>query len=231
MKTHKAFTLIELLVVISIIALLIGILLPALARVRDTANRIQAMANARSIVQFLAISASQGDSLQASYRLANGDDAVDTVQRFQAMARLGFDARAMVHPRDDRSAFEGAATPGQDPPITRDHLSFALINSQSALWRGSWSENPSTPILTDRNVGTDDIPRSVWGGNTRGWEGVIAHSDGSAIFERTMEGTGTNARMTRVTFPGNGTFNNFQLFSGAHDGVGSPAQEVRMINP
>lgn len=49
----RAFTLIELLVVISVIALLMGLLLPALGRARDNSRRVKCLANLHSIGQGL----------------------------------------------------------------------------------------------------------------------------------------------------------------------------------
>ncbi|QQE09975.1 prepilin-type N-terminal cleavage/methylation domain-containing protein [Planctomycetota bacterium] len=72
-RCQNGFTLIELLVVISIIALLIGILLPALGAARNTAKNIQCTSNLRQIGIAIAGYSTENDGYIPWSRALDGD--------------------------------------------------------------------------------------------------------------------------------------------------------------
>ena len=91
----RAFTLVELLVVIGIIAVMIGILLPALNKARQSANNLKCMANLRSIGQAINIYAAQSKGV-LPYGYWNGSNplggpavAAKTVMRVRYLETLG----------------------------------------------------------------------------------------------------------------------------------------------
>lgn len=72
------FTLVELLVVVAIIAILVGILLPALGAARRAAWATQCLSNLRSLALSQQVYANEFRGALVDYGLAHGDGALDT---------------------------------------------------------------------------------------------------------------------------------------------------------
>jgi prepilin-type N-terminal cleavage/methylation domain-containing protein len=124
-RAKAGFTLVELLVVISIIALLIGILLPALGSARTAAHTVVCMTNQSNIGKgWLTFAADNNDYIPApgtigQQLMTQGDDGLaldapgSATQPFDWAGALAFDYFDIERPaqRDERFAFLNGATP------------------------------------------------------------------------------------------------------------------------
>jgi len=207
---RKAFTLIELLVVISIIALLIAILLPALGAARETARRMQNSTHLRGIHQGLYNYSQENKGYYPGIVLtANGPDTLNNTQFPLAFPELG---SGVINSETNRgrmgilvvkgyitseyaispSEINSAMTPWQQgTDFTEANNSYALLNIQDRQGRRlEWQDtaNSQAFIGSDRNTtkptnisAPESVHTEVGSGE---WAGGVVWNDGHTAFEQ-----------------------------------------------
>jgi prepilin-type N-terminal cleavage/methylation domain-containing protein len=196
MRKTKAFTLIELLVVISIIALLIGILLPALGAARRTARQMQNSTQVRGIHTALVLFA-QGNGTYYPGRTNTGANAaahagqsapLQVENRFRELLEDNyFTGEYAISPSETK-------TPWTNLAVSSANYSYAMLGQVASTDTGEnkneWRETTNTeaPVLGDRAISntTTGFYKSVHTNpqtSQTEWRGSVGWNDNHVTFE------------------------------------------------
>jgi prepilin-type N-terminal cleavage/methylation domain-containing protein len=209
---RKAFALIELLVVISIIALLIGILLPALNMSRQTARKIQNSTQLRGIHQQLVVFSQNNKGWFPGLTNLGKIDEITAGEPFEFAGRYCRDGSIGRLKRENFFTEEYMVSPGEvDPSITgtaelsAEWVQFgsysvleyaspfdrAVSAGPSILGQLEWRESlrSTAVVMSDRLLTHDsEVPRSYWTSEPDQWQGSVAYNDGRVEFAMTDKG-------------------------------------------
>jgi prepilin-type N-terminal cleavage/methylation domain-containing protein len=212
MSARRAFTLIEALVVISIIALLVGILLPAIGAARRTSSCMQKSTQLHGIHSGLVLFSQGNNTYFPGYdKDGNRMEDYSTEFRFQELLDDSyFTGEYIISPSENKTAWE-------EGKLTADMYSYAFLNISDLAnprimeWRDSG--NDSAVVVTDRAIANGDNGsiKSVHTNPTSGkneWRGSVGFNDNHVTFEASHD----NLTTTYGTGEAQQTFKNDNLF-------------------
>lgn len=234
---RKAFTLIELLVVISIIALLVGILLPALGAARRTARQMQSNTQVRGIGQGLVVfSHSNGGGFPGwQRRIGRYEDAANVA--FSSLHGSNVESRYALMVDGDYFSNEYVISPVEEkaPWITGNidssMYSYAMLQIEDASAttvpenpggtsnegrRAEWTDtiNGNAVVMSDRLTSTTNptasnaaTNQSIHTDRDGEWRGTVAWGDNHVVFETTEVMLTTKYSKGGVIIPQDDLFN------------------------
>jgi prepilin-type N-terminal cleavage/methylation domain-containing protein len=157
---NRGFTLIEMLVAISIIAVLISILLPAMSRAREQGNKVVCMSNMKEIGSAIACYLSENDNLPWTYVQGDGDTYLD-VDRYSSYSWGGMKA---ISPVPGEEHGDWALVPPELRPLNRYIDPTARTSDAIKVVKCPGDRSAVSPDVDDPNQGMIEVEgrRSSW---------------------------------------------------------------------
>lgn len=210
MKRLRAFSMVELLMVMAIIALLVGLLLPALGAARRNAQQMKAAAQVRGL-HAGAVIFSQGNNTYLPGLDRDGHPVLDGTDtgysgsgNETAAGRWWILLNGIYVPPSMLCSPGDSAKPWETGALSTSQFSYALLHIASASTESGriaeWRDhaNSKSVIMTDRNIsqdnpgGNDDANvQSIWTVQTGVWNGIINWGDNHTEFVKTHVGLDT----------------------------------------